>query len=100
MHPVAPSLAGKLAIGAFAVLSLVGGWLIVVGGGFAHAPAKFSKEVVFVSGLPALAMALIQFTGSAIAFTWLLRQKTSAVQATAIALALVFVPPALYLLLG
>lgn len=89
-----------IAVGAFGVLSLLGGWLIVLGGGFHSATARHDPSTVFVGGAPAVVMALLQFSAAAIALTGVLRTRTSTVAAAFVAAALVLVPPACYLLLA
>jgi hypothetical protein len=93
-----PSLAAIVAVAAFGLLSSLGAWLIVYLGGFHHAPNRFSPETVFVDGLPAIVMAVLQLLASALAFTWLLQRRFSTVYAWLIALTLTFIPPLLYLL--
>ncbi|WP_290872258.1 hypothetical protein [Aquabacterium sp.] len=98
-HP-RPALPAALAVLAFGLLSLVGGWLIVAGGGFFHSPGRRSSEGAFVTGAPAVLMASLQYLAATIAFTWLLRPMVSPAAAVVLAFTLVFVPPALYLLVG
>jgi len=89
-----------IAVSAFGALSLLGGWLIVLSGGFHSATARHDPSTVFVGGAPAVVMALLQFSAAAIALTGVLRTRTSTVAATFGAVGLVFVPPAGYLLLA
>ena len=89
-----------LAVLAFGLLSLAGGWMIVVGGGFYHTPGRRSVAAIFVDGAPALLMAGLQLLAAALAFTWLLRGVLSPVPAALWAFALVFVPAALFMLRG
>jgi len=91
------STAARISVAALGALSLVGGWLILVHGGFYHSPPRRSFDAVFVGGLPALFMALIQFVTAALAFTALLERKRPRGVALAIAFGLVMIPPALYL---
>jgi hypothetical protein len=91
-----PSLAAMLAVGAFALLSLVGGWLIVLGGGFHHAPGR-RASTVFVDGAPALVMAMLQFLAAALALTWLLRPRLGRWPAALLAAALALALPLLLL---
>ena len=90
-----PSLGAVLAVGAFALLSLAGGWLIVLGGGFHHAPGRRASGTVFVDGAPALAMALLQFLAAALALAWLLRPRLGRWPAALVAAALTIAPPLL-----
>lgn len=95
-----PSLPAVFAVGAFGLLSVVGGWLIVLGGGFYHSPGKYSSNAIFYDGAPAVLMASIQFLAAALAFFWLLRWRVGFPASSLIAFGLVFVPPLLYVLLG
>lgn len=84
---------------AFGLLNLIGGWLIVVGGGFHHAQAKFNRDTVFVDGPTAGIMAILQLSMGALALTWLLQQKTTTTRAAWIGFGLALLPPGLYLLI-
>ena len=95
-----PSLPAILAVGAFGLLSLLGGWLVVRGGGFFHSPGKYSADAVFIGGLPAVFMALLQLLASALAFTWLLRLRLAPAVSAYLAFGTVLLPPLLYVLLG
>ena len=94
-----PSLPAKLAVLAFGLLSLVGTWIIVYGKGFYHSPGKYSSDAVYYTGTPALLMAAIQCTASALAFTWLMRQRIALLPSALIACLVVFLPPAFYVAL-
>jgi len=98
-EPSSPSISAILAVAAFSVLSLVGGWIIIQGGGFFHSPDKYAANAVFYTGVPAMVMAMLQFTASALAFTWLLRLRFARWSSSITALTLVFGPPLLYLTL-
>lgn len=99
-----PSTAGQYSAGAvvsvlaFGALSLVGGWLIVCGHGFHHAIGRYSTHAVFVSGLPAVLMAILQFLAAALAFSWLLHRRLSLFSSALGGFALVLVPPLIYIL--
>ena len=94
-----PSLPAKLAVLSFGLLSLIGTWIIIYGGGFYHSPGKHSADAVFYTGTPALLMAAIQGTASALAFTWLLRQRLALLPSASIAGLVVFVPTVFYVVL-
>ncbi|WP_297325137.1 hypothetical protein [Nitrosomonas sp.] len=98
MNSAPPSIAAKISVFAFGMLSLVGGWIIVLLGGFFHAPAKFSSSVIFVSVPSAAAMAMLQFTAGALALFWLCRLRFTTVSACLISLGVAFGLPALYLI--
>ena len=94
-----PSLPAKLAVLAFGLLSLIGTWIIIYGRGFYHSPGKYAADAVFYTGTSALLMAAIQGTASALAFTWLLRQRLAMLPSASIACLVVFVPTVLYVVL-
>lgn len=98
MTPEKPSTAALLAIAALGALALAGGWIIVVGGGFFHAPSRQASAATFVHGAPAIAMAMIQYALATVAAAWLLQRRLRPAVAFAWAAALVFLPPGLYLL--
>lgn len=91
------STAARISVAALGGLSFVGGWLILVHGGFYHSPPRRSVDAVFVGGLPALFMVLLQFVIAGLAFTALLERTRPRGAALAIAFGLVMIPPALYL---
>ncbi len=95
--PAPLSTAAIISIAALGALSLVGGWLILVHGGFYHSPPRRSFDAVFVGGLPGLFMAFLQFLIAWLAVTALLERKQPRGVALAIAFGLVMIPPALYL---
>ena len=75
----APNLStgALIAIAALCILGLLGGWLILLYGGFHHQLSRFSKETTFVVGVPALFMAAISFTLSVVALAALLQAMNS-----------------------
>ena len=62
----------RFAIAALAILGHLGGWLILVSGGFSHS-TKYSHQVTRVEGMPAWAMAAIFFVMGTIAVAALLQ---------------------------
>jgi hypothetical protein len=94
-----PTVPALIAVAAFGALSLLGGWIVVCGGGFNHAPAKYSSQTLFVSGMPAVLMALLQLLAAALAFTWILRRRFSSLLALCLAFGGVFAPPLVYILI-
>lgn len=100
MQQARPALPAIIAVFALGVLSLIGGWLIVYGGGFFHSPGRHASDAAFYSGTPALLMAGLQYLTAALAFTWLLRAFVSLVLAGALAFTVVFGPPAAYMFLS
>ena len=98
METQTPSLAAKIAVFAFGLFSLIGGWIVVNLGGFFHTMGKYqNKNVIFVEGPQAAVMAVLQFTAAALAFMWLFRLRLAPVPAFLLAFGLVLLPPALYL---
>ncbi len=91
-----PSLPAIIATAAFAILSLLGAWLILLNHGFSHAPYRTSRDFTFVSGAPALLMAALQLLAATLALAWLLRLKLGNGLAMAVAIALAFGPAAVY----
>ena len=82
------SLLAQVAVGAFGLLSLVGACLIARFGGFSS-----ESGTTFVSGGPALAMALIQAAGAWVSFSALLGQYGSKRRAYLLSLLLVTAAP-------
>lgn len=98
MRTPPPSLASQCATAALALLGLVGGWLIVLTGGFHHAPNRYRPDTIFVDGAPALMMAAIFFAMAAIGMAALLRARQCRARWYALACGAVLVPPLLYVL--
>lgn len=94
------SVPASIAVGAFGLLSLLGAWIVTRGNGFYHSPGKYAVDAVFIGGLPALLMAVLQFAAAALAFTWLLRQRLPATAALAIGFGVAFVPPLVYVIVN
>lgn len=89
----------RIAVGAFGALSLMGGWVIVGGRGFHHAPGKYSSQTILVERLPATLMASLQMLAAALAFTWILKRHLSSIPSVCLAFGVVFVPPLSYALI-
>ena len=68
------SLPARIAIAALALLGLIGGWMIVITGGFHHG-YRYSKETIFINGGLALVMAAIMFLMATVAFASLLQAE-------------------------
>ena len=66
------SLPARIAIAALALLGLIGGWYILLAGGFHHG-AQYSTETTFVSGPAAWLMAALFFAMGTIALAALLQ---------------------------
>ncbi|MDB5900484.1 MAG: hypothetical protein JWP41_4086 [Ramlibacter sp.] len=87
------STAANIAISALGLCGYAGGWLIVAVGGFHHAPHRYARETTFVSGVPAVAMAVICFALAAIAVSALLQARKSKQPWFFIACGAVLLPP-------
>ena len=86
----------QLAVAALCLLGTIGGWLILLAGGFNHAPSRYSKEVTFVEGPAAAAMALIFFALAAIGVVVLLRAHKCRAHWYVLAMGFLLVPPLLF----
>ena len=87
------SRAARIAIAALGLCGLVGGWIVVLGGGFHHAPHRYSRETTFVDGPSAVLMAAIQFTLAAVCVAALLQQRGARWPAQVLGCGAVLVPP-------
>jgi len=92
------SIAAKIAIAALGLCGYGGGWLIVTLGGFHHAPYRYARETTFVSGIPAIAMAVICFVLAAIAGAALLQASKSKLPWYVLSCGAVLLPPLVYAL--
>lgn len=94
MPPVTPlSRAAQLAIAALGLCGLAGGWLIVAGRGFHHAPHRYTRATTFVDGAPAALMAAIMFVLAALCAAALLQHWRAARWAQVLCGAAVLLPP-------
>jgi hypothetical protein len=93
--PVSP--AARLAMATLAVLGLLGGWYILLFGGFEHGN-KYTREAVHVSGLPAYLMAAIFFLMATISIAALLQASRASARWYAILCGPALLSPVLYLL--
>ncbi len=89
-----------VAVAVLAALGLGGGWLVVLSGGFHHAPRRHASETVFVEGLPALAMAAVFFALSATGVAALVREFAKPRLWYFFGCGAVLLPPLLYVALA
>ena len=85
-----------VAVAALCLLGLIGGWLILLSGGFHHMTTRYSKESVFVDGAPALLMATISFMMSVIAVAAFLQAINSSRFWYYLLCGMVIIPPLLF----
>lgn len=97
--PVPLSKAARIAIAALGLCGLVGGWIVVWGGGFHHAPHRYSRDTTFVDGPAAVLMAALQFTLAAISVATLLQQRDARWPAYMLGCGAVLAPPLMVVLL-
>ena len=90
----------QLAVAALCLLGIIGGWLILVVGGFTHAPHRYSKEATFVDGPAAAVMAIIFFALAVIGVVVLLRARKCRARWYVLTLGIVLVPPLLFVIVG
>jgi hypothetical protein len=93
------SRAAQLAVTALGALGYLGGWLILYLGGFHHAPHRYSRETIFVSGPLAMVMALIFFALALVGAVALVQARGGGQRACGLAIAAVVLPPLAFLLL-
>ena len=93
------SKAARVAVGALCALGLLGGWLILLSGGFHHMSSRYSRDTTFVGGMPAIFMAAVFFTLSAVALAALLQAFNCSRPGWFFLCGIVLVPPLLFCLL-
>lgn len=84
------SRAATVAVLALGLLSLIGGWVIVLGSGFHSRINRYPASYVFVDGPGAFLMATLQFCVAAIALVWLLQSRMGIVRASILSCCLIF----------
>ncbi len=94
-----PSNGAQLAVVVLALLGLIGGWLIVLEGGFHHMNSRYSLESSFVPGAPAAVVAALFFLFAAIGTAALIQLRRGSVLAYLIGCGAVLGTPVLFLLL-
>jgi hypothetical protein len=96
-HQLPVSRPAFYAIAALALLGLLGGWLILLSGGFHHQLHRYTKETVFVTGLPALLMAAMMFGLSVLGMLALVRTRGASLFWQVSACGAVLLPPAIFI---
>ncbi len=99
-EPSSPSTAAAIAIGALGACGYVGGWLVLLLGGFHHAPNRHTKETVFVAGVPAMVVAVLFFALAAIGITALLQLRRAKLRWHFFACGVVLLPPLYFAVSG
>jgi hypothetical protein len=97
-EPSPLSTSGVIAVAALAACGYIGGWLILLVGGFHHAPNRYTAQTTFVSGASALAMAAIFFALAAVGVAKLLNARRTPLQWQLIACGAVILPPLFFAL--
>lgn len=97
-NPREYSTGALVAVACLAILGSAGGWLIVSLSGFHHKPYRSSAETIFVDGPPAVVMAAIMFTLSAVAVAALLQAWRWPRWSAAVACGAVLLAPVIYVL--
>lgn len=99
MKPSPPlSRAAAASVAVLGALGYLGGWLILLSGGFHHAHDRYTRQTTFVSGAPALFMAALSFTLAAIGMAALLQLRKSTLPGHLAGCCAVLLPPLLYLM--
>ena len=98
--PYAPSTAVSIAIGALSACGYVGGWLILLLGGFHHASHRYAKETTFVTGVPAMVLAAVLFAMAAIGITALFQARRVKLQWQFVVCVAVLLPPLYFAVFG
>jgi hypothetical protein len=91
------SVGARVAVAALALLGCIGGWLVVLTGGFHHRPYRRADYTIFVDG-PALAMAAILFAMATLAVLVLMQHFRATVVVRLFGVCAMLAPPAVYLL--
>ncbi|HPW48269.1 MAG TPA: hypothetical protein PLJ97_02910 [Candidatus Saccharibacteria bacterium] len=92
------SKAGIASIAALVLLGVIGGWYILVSGGFYHQHGRFSNEYTYVGGSIALVMVVIEFVMAGIGAAAIVQYSGVAKYWYAVACGSVLVPPLLFVL--
>lgn len=99
MTPHEPlSLPARCAIAALALLGMLGGWLILLSGGFQHRVHRYARETISVTGAPAWLMSGIMFALGVLGALALLRALHFSRFWQVLACVAIVTPPVLFLL--
>lgn len=89
-----------LAVAVLCLLGIAGGWLILLAGGFSHAPYRYSTDFTFVGGPGAAVMAVIFFSLALVGVVVLLRAYKCRALWYVLSTAILVVPPLLFAIRG
>lgn len=99
-EPSLLSKPGAIAIVALAACGYVGGWLVLLVGGFHHASSRYSAQTSFVSGAPAMAVAAVFFALAAVGVIALFKMRGMAWKWQFIGSCAVLLPPLCFTFAG
>jgi len=94
------SKAAMVSLCVLTLLGVVGGWYILLNGGFYHQNGKYSHDFTYVGGPMALVMVAIEFSMTGIGVAAIVQYSNAAKLWYVVGCCAVLVPPALFLLLG
>ena len=95
-EPLTPS--ARIAITALTLLGLIGGWMILLTGGFTHTNGRNPHNLTVVDGPMALAVAALDFTMTAIGVAALVQALGGGQRGYLLGCGLVLVPPVIFVL--
>ncbi|HQQ62975.1 MAG TPA: hypothetical protein PLF22_05310 [Pseudomonadales bacterium] len=98
--PPNPSSAALVSLYAFTLLGMIGGWYILLSGGFYHQNGRHSHDYTYVDGPMALVMVAIEFLMTATGAAAIVQYGRYAKYWYMVSCSAVLVPPVLYILLG
>lgn len=96
-HQMPISRSAFYAIAALALLGILGGWLILLSGGFHHRIHRYTSDTVLVTGAPALLMAAVMFGLCVLGMLALLRACGASLVWQVLACGAVLLPPVLFI---
>ena len=98
MKDLAPiSRPALYSVAALVLLGLLGGWLILLSGGFYHRIHRYTNETTFVAGLPGLLMAALMFGLAVLGALILVRARGARLLCQVLVCSAVLLPPVLFM---